>query len=211
MSEAQMEESNPKATITSQTSKVEVASAKQFSLDKLWISFDRCLKEDKSVHLEEYMDGRNRFLKKFNFISLLLCFEFCLFRLGYHELYQFLNLLGTVFGWVATDVLAKMEVVQGHQNGENGDKYLTVQSMLQHEIDNKLIKHKAKDSNTGTRNLLRLHRALEYIIAFLEGVQGLEAQEKCCPLSQEAYKKTLMKYHPWVVQKVHCSRTAFFT
>ena len=151
------------------------------------------------------------FFKKFNFISLLLCFEFCLFRLGYHELYQFLNLLGTVFGWVATDVLAKMEVVQGHQNGENGDKYLTVQSMLQHEIDNKLIKHKAKDSNTGTRNLLRLHRALEYIIAFLEGVQGLEAQEKCCPLSQEAYKKTLMKYHPWVVQKVHCSRTAFFT
>jgi len=176
MPEAQMEESNPKATITSQTSKVEVASAKQFSLDKLWISFDRCLKEDKSVHLEEYMDG-------------------------YHELYQFLNLLGTVFGWVATDVLAKMEVVQGHQNGENGDKYFTVQSMLQHEIDNKLIKHKAKDSNTGTRNLLRLHRALEYIIAFLEGVQGLEAQEKCCPLSQEAYKKTLMKYHPWVVQK----------
>lgn len=147
--------------------------------------------------------------KKFNFISLLSCIEFCLFRLGYHELYQFLNLLGTVFGWVATDVLAKMEVVQGHQNGENGDKYLTVQSMLQHEIDNKLIKHKAKDSNTGTRNLLRLHRALEYIIAFLEGVQGLEAQEKCCPLSQEAYKKTLMKYHPWVVQKVYCSSQHF--
>ena len=70
MSEAQVEESSPKATITSQTSKVEVASAKQFSLDKLWISFDRCLKEDKSVHLEEYMDGRNRFLKKIQFYIL---------------------------------------------------------------------------------------------------------------------------------------------
>ena len=58
MSEAQTEESTPKATRMSQTSKVEVASAKQFSLDKLQISFERCLKEDKSVLLEEYLDGK---------------------------------------------------------------------------------------------------------------------------------------------------------
>jgi hypothetical protein len=30
--------------------------------------------------------------------------------LGYEELYKFLNLLGTVFGWVASDVHAKLEV-----------------------------------------------------------------------------------------------------
>ena len=58
-----------------------------------------------------------------------------------------------------------------------------------------------QDSTTGTRNLLRLHRALEYIISFLEGVPSLENQDKCCGMSQEAYKKTLMKFHPWVVQK----------
>ena len=85
-------------------------------------------------------------------------------------MYKFLNLLGTVFGWVASDVDAKMEILRGHKNGESGDKYLTVQSMVQHEIENDMIKHKAKDSSTGTRNLLRLHRALEYIVAFLEGV-----------------------------------------
>merc|ERR1711992_16389 len=81
------------------------------------------------------------------------------------------------------------------------EKYLTVQSMIQYEVDNNLIKYKAKDSSTGTRNLLRLHRALEYIAAFLDGVPGLDDKDKCCSLSQEAYKKTLMKYHPWVVQK----------
>jgi len=157
--------------------KVESAHVKsQFELDNLWFFFGKSLKDDKSILIEHYLRG-------------------------YDELYKFLNLLGTVFGWVATDVYAKMEVVRGHQDGENGDKYLTVQSMLQYEIDNKLIKPKAKDTNTGTRNLLRLHRALEYIIAFLEGVPDLENDEKCCPLSQEAYKKTLMKYHPWVVQK----------
>merc|ERR1712020_436641 len=82
-----------------------------------------------------------------------------------------------------------------------GSKYETVQSMLQHEIETNMIKPKARDSTTGTRNLLRLHRALEYINAFLDGVPELDANDKCCPVSQAAYKKTLMKFHPWVVQK----------
>jgi len=147
-----------------------------FSLDNLQLQFEQCLQEDNLLSLEKYI-------------------------FGYEELYKFLNLLGTVFGWVASDVDAKMEILRGHKNGESGDKYLTVQSMVQHEIENDMIKHKAKDSSTGTRNLLRLHRALEYIVAFLEGVPTLEAQDKCVSLSQEAYKKTLLKFHPWVVQK----------
>ena len=26
-------------------------------------------------------------------------------------------------------------------------------------------------------------------------------EDKCCPVSQEAYKATLMKFHPWLMQK----------
>lgn len=33
------------------------------------------------------------------------------------------------------------------------------------------------------------------------GIPALDDKDKCCSLSQEAYKKTLMKFHPWVVQK----------
>ena len=88
-----------------------------------------------------------------------------------------------------------------HRNGENADKYENVQDMVAYEVNNKLIKPTARDSTTGSRNLLRLHRALEYIIGFLKGVPDLEVDAKCCPLSQEAYKKTLMKHHVWVVQK----------
>ena len=103
---------------------------------------------------------------------------------------------------MATDVFNKMEIVRGHRkDSEKGSNYVTVQSMLSHEIETDMIKPKLKDSTTGTRNLLRLHRALEYINAFLEGIPGLETNDKCCPMSQEAYKKTLIKYHPWVVQK----------
>lgn len=116
-------------------------------------------------------------------------------------MYKFLNLLGTVFGWVASDVYAKLLIIRGHKNGANGAKYETVQSMIDYEIENKMIKPKAKDEPTGTRNLLRLHRALEYINAFLEAIPALAMEDKCCPVSQEAYKKTLIKFHPWVVQK----------
>jgi len=147
-----------------------------FSLDNLKLQFEECLKDDNTISLEKYI-------------------------LGYEELFKFLNLLGTVFGWVASDIDAKMEILRGLKNGEQSEKYQFVQSMIQYEVDNNLIKHKAKDSSTGTRNLLRLHRALEYIVAFLDGIPALDDKDKCCSLSQEAYKKTLMKFHPWVVQK----------
>jgi len=147
-----------------------------FSLDNLKLQFEECLKDDNTISLEKYI-------------------------LGYEELFKFLNLLGTVFGWVASDIDAKMEILRGLKNGEQSEKYQNVQSMIQYEVDNNLIKHKAKDSSTGTRNLLRLHRALEYIVAFLDGIPALDDKDKCCSLSQEAYKKTLMKFHPWVVQK----------
>ena len=140
---------------------------------------------------------------------------------GYEELYKFLNLLGTVFGWVSTDVDAKLNVIRDHRQSESSENYQDVRSMLKYEVysqltwlqtavacfivffqvDNKLIKHKAKDSKTGSRNLLRLHRALEYIVAFLEEVPNLDTNDKCCTISQNAYKATLQKFHPWVVQK----------
>ena len=102
-------------------------------------------------------------------MALLNIYYIFLQILAYEELFKFLNLLGTVFGWVASDIDAKMEILRGLKNGEQSEKYLTVQSMIQYEVDNNLIKYKAKDSSTGTRNLLRLHRALEYIAAFLDG------------------------------------------
>jgi hypothetical protein len=42
---------------------------------------------------------------------------------------------------------------------------------------------------------------LRYIIHFLESLPDIDSSEKCCHVSQAAYKETLMKYHPWVVQK----------
>jgi len=147
-----------------------------FSLETLRTSFEGCIGEDGKILLENYI-------------------------VGFEELYKFLNLLGTVFGWVSTDVDNKIEILRQHRKGENASEYQNVQDMIAYEVKSNLIKPKARDSSTGARNLLRLHRALEYIIAFLKGIPDLGTDEKCCPLSQDAYKRTLMKHHPWVVQK----------
>lgn len=150
--------------------------ASDFDLERLLKSFEDCVDSEGKIVLAHYI-------------------------VGYEELYKFLNLLGTVFGWVSTDVDNKLDVIREHRGSEAKDNYQDVKAMIKYEVDNKLIKPKARDSRTGARNLLRLHRALEYIIAFLEQVPEMELTDKCCPASQSAYKTTLQKHHPWVVQK----------
>ncbi len=153
-------------------------NTEDFKLENLRRYFADCLQEDGNLLVESYI-------------------------LGYDEIYKFLCLLGTVFGWVASDVHQKNNVLRGHCTGENAKHYQTIEGMVLHEEETKLVKVNASHRNctSGARNLLRLHRALAYINAFLESLPGMEEEEKCCPHSQAAYKKTLAKHHPWVVQK----------
>ena len=120
----------------------------EFDLEGLKKHFESSISEDgENVILEEYLAG-------------------------YEELFKFLNMLGTVFGWVASDVKAKMEILHGHRKDDkNKDNYRDLKGMLEYETGAGVIKPKAKDSSTGARNFLRLHRALEYIFTFLDTVQ----------------------------------------
>jgi len=120
---------------------------------------------------------------------------------GYREVYKFLNLLGTVFGWVGSDVWAKIVQLEKYLAGDEKEHYQNIKSMIDYEVEHDLIKTKKKDDPSGSRTLLRLHRALEYIIAFLHKLDDIEDADLCSVISVEAYEATLMKYHPWVVQK----------
>ncbi len=156
----------------------EIGPPESFKLENLRKFFTDCLQEDGSLLLEDYIKG-------------------------YDEIYKFLCLLGTVYGWVASDVSQKNIILRSHLKGKNAESYRTIQGMVQHEMETKMVQPntKHKDGNSGARNLLRLHRALAYVNAFLESLPSLAEDEKCCPHSQKAYKKTLSRYHPWVVQK----------
>ena len=98
-------------------------------------------------------------------------------------------------------VISFLEVLRQHRKGDKAKEYQTIRDMVAFEVNNNLIKRKGKDYTAGTTNLLRIHRALDFIIEFLKGVPDLNPDDKSCPLAQEAYKKTLKKHHPWMVQK----------
>lgn len=58
-----------------------------FDLENLQKYFAACLRDDGGLDMDNYI-------------------------LGFDEVYKFLNLLGTVFGWVASDVMAKIEILR---------------------------------------------------------------------------------------------------
>jgi len=121
---------------------------------------------------------------------------------GYREVYKFLSLLGTMFGWVGNDVLAKVVKLQKYLDDKDiSENYQTVKGMIKYEVEKDMIEPKKKNDASGSRTLLRLHRALEYIILFLHQLDDIQDEDKCSDISRDAYDRTLIKHHPWVVQK----------
>ena len=55
---------------------------------------------------------------------------------GYREVYKFLNLLGTVFGWVGSDVWAKIVQLEKYLAGDEKEHYQNIKSMIDYEVTN---------------------------------------------------------------------------
>ena len=53
---------------------------------------------------------------------------------GYKEVYKFLCLMGTVFGWVGSDVYNKVVMLEKYMVGDKKEHYQTVKSMLEYEV-----------------------------------------------------------------------------
>jgi len=117
----------------------------------------------------------------------------------FQQLYKFFIMLGTVFGFVGSDVKAKLEILEAFRKGEGKASYETVEKMLEFEKRTDLI-HTNKEAS-GSRTLLRLHRALNFVSKFLDKIDGLKDSEGTSHVAKEAYTDTLAKYHPWLIQK----------
>jgi len=174
-------------------------------------SFEDCQEEpDQGVEVLSQDLGNIQVADDFSLIKLNHHFSAALscsgvsiaeYILGYREVFKFLTLLGKVFSFVAVDVKTKLDLLEKYNTGEQKEHYQTVKGMIQYEIEENLIKVKKKDDPSGSRTLLRLHRALEYVVAFLAKLDAIDYNDKCAPISREAYEATLMKHHIWAVQK----------
>lgn len=107
--------------------------------------------------------------------------------------------MGSIFGFVASDIIEKIVILEKLRNSENCDCYVTIESMMKFEKENGLLQK--KNFVGGSRTLLRLHRALEFIHSFMYKLARAEKNDSTSNLAQDSYKTTLAQFHPWLLQK----------
>ena len=66
--------------------------------------------------------------------------------------------MGSVFGFVSSDVKSKIEILEAHRQKENAEQFETFATMMEYEKTSALLDK--KDYVSGSRTLLRLHRGL---------------------------------------------------
>ncbi|XP_063830853.1 ceramide-1-phosphate transfer protein [Ostrinia nubilalis] len=137
-------------------------------------SFQRSLKEDDDVVIEAYIDG-------------------------YNELVKFLNLIGSVFSFVSSDVKSKIKVMEKHREGETAVYYESFKKMMKYEKETSL--HDKSGFVSGSRTMLRLHRGLDFIRLFLKRLSEGDETMSTCYTCQGSYNETLAEFHPWYIRK----------
>ena len=95
--------------------------------------------------------------------------------------------------------MEKIGILRDYRKSDIGEHFVTIQSMVKYEVDNKLTVQKKKAS--GCRTLLRLHRALEFISALLTKIRSTDNSGKFSSEATEAYDCTLARFHPWLIKK----------
>uniref|UniRef100_A0AAG5DEG8 Glycolipid transfer protein domain-containing protein n=1 Tax=Anopheles atroparvus TaxID=41427 RepID=A0AAG5DEG8_ANOAO len=149
-------------------------SVEKFDLQKVKEKFTESLVGDDDVYVDQYLEA-------------------------FKELYKFFQLMGTVFGFVSSDVKEKVEILEKLRSKENAESFLTIRTMMEYEQESNLLSK--KDYVSGSRTLLRLHRGLDFIQEFLRRLGELEGDGKTNGVCQAAYNDTLAQFHPWLIRK----------
>lgn len=106
----------------------------KFDIKIVHDNFQECMHESDDINLKYYLES-------------------------YKELYKFFNLMGTIFGFVSSDLKSKIDILAEYlKNQEIADQFRTVKTMMNYEKEEELLQK--KDYVSGSRTLLRLHRGL---------------------------------------------------
>lgn len=106
-----------------------------------------------------------------------------------------------MFGFVARDLEGKIKTIETRRKGDDGQHYNNVRSMLQYEVNKGISKDKGR-LHSGSRTLLRLHWAFEFILEFMSRISNSTDHDKTSVIAAEVYAKTLSKHHPWITRKM---------
>ena len=100
---------------------------------------------------------------------------------------------------MTSDVVEKIGILREYRKSPESANYETFEKMIQYEVQHKITNNKKKAS--GSRTLLRLHRALEFTSRLMHDLKAAEEHEKMSHITKEAYDDTLAKHHPWLIRK----------
>ncbi|NXN99863.1 CPTP protein, partial [Rhinopomastus cyanomelas] len=153
-------------------------AAGAFSLREVLGAFQSCVSERREVLLGPYLRG-------------------------WRGLVRFLQSLGAIFAFISKDALAKVQIMEGHCGGEQGQHYESLQAMVNYELDNGLVdlRRRGAHPESGCRTVLRLHRALRWLQLFLEGLRAAPPDSSTSAICTDSYNASLAAHHPWVVRK----------
>ncbi|KAE8620547.1 hypothetical protein XENTR_v10010320 [Xenopus tropicalis] len=152
----------------------------EFQIGRMVEAFRYCMTEKKDILLEEYL-------------------------IAWRQLIKFMDALGTVFTFISSETMTKVNILQGYLNGEHGKDYRTVTSMVKYELENEVVNFKELPPNrvpSGCRTLLRLHRALKFLEVFLYNLGMSVGKDKTSQMCADAYHKTLSHHHSWFIRQV---------
>jgi len=131
---------------------------------------------------------------------------------AYDELNKMFPKLGRLFSFIASDVSDKTHILSQHLSSEIGGKYAFIGGMMEYEKNEAKILnhdnhkylvdlHQNNHLANGSRTLLRLHRALLFVVEFIDGVRRSSDHDKMTHVARHAYDSTLAAYHPWLIRK----------
>lgn len=105
---------------------------------------------------------------------------------------------------MAKDLEHKISAIKRKQHGDQGLHYTTAGKMMQYELNSPSTVHKGSNklSHSGTRTLLRLQWALEFILEFMSRISKCSDHDKTSKIATEVYEQTLSKHHPWLTRKM---------
>ncbi|VBB31936.1 unnamed protein product [Acanthocheilonema viteae] len=114
---------------------------------------------------------------------------------AYRQINKFFPLLGKGFSFVEKDLLEKEKILH-ELHATDPVHYDTVNSMVSWEC------RSGASSEKVTTTLLRLHRALLFVIDFLKNLKDSREGDQISALCQASYDNTLSKHHSWFVRKL---------
>ncbi|KAK5975422.1 putative Glycolipid transfer protein (Gltp) [Trichostrongylus colubriformis] len=111
---------------------------------------------------------------------------------AYEELNKFIGLLGKIFKFVQADVREKTNMLLDLRE-KNPESYRSVKSMITFENEQRYY--------PGSKALLGLHRALEFIASFIAALAESTNEDSVASICRKSYEETLSRFHNWMLRK----------